>query len=242
MWSTFAQSGCYKPSMQWQKFKKLNYLVDQKDKADTCVVLFHGYGADANDLGSLAQIYKIKETTDWYFPQGVLEVPIGPMMSGRAWFELRVSDFEQVSGGKVTDVPIRKEDEKVIQEVCAWLNHLGKLYKNVFIGGFSQGAILTSHAFYRLNFTPKALVLLSGFLVAPAAFPTLAKEQQVPFFQSHGERDEVLNVAGAQKLFNKLQDLGMKGQWHSFNGGHEIPLDVIAESQIFLNSVLEKSE
>ncbi len=228
--------------MEWQKFKQLDYLVEQNEQTDTCIVLFHGYGADANDLASLAKVYKLKKEVDWYFPQGFLQVPIGPMMMGRAWFELRVSDFTDGAGGKIVDIPIRPQDEKAIDQVSEWLNHLGKMYKNVVFGGFSQGAILSSHCFYRLNFTAKGLLLLSGFLAGPQSFPTLPDELKIPFFQCHGERDEVLGIAGAQKLYNKLTEMGLQGTWRSFPGGHEIPMDVIAETQIFLNSVLMSQE
>ncbi|MEM7647005.1 MAG: hypothetical protein AAF203_08855, partial [Pseudomonadota bacterium] len=223
---------------KWEKFKNLDFLVQQNDGAKTAVILFHGYGADASDLANLSKVYKLKESTDWYFPQGVLEVPIGPMMTGRAWFELRVSDFEQVAEGKIVHESLRPKEDKLLTELSQWLNLVGKHYDKVFIGGFSQGAILTSHSFYRLNFSPAGLLLLSGFLVAPQSFPTLPQQLKVPFFQSHGERDEVLNIKGAQQLYNKLQEAGLSGQWMSFQGGHEIPMDVIAETQIFLNSVL----
>lgn len=228
--------------MQWQKFKKLDYLVSQSDQADCCVVLFHGYGADAQDLASLSTCFQFKENVDWYFPQGFLQVPIGPMMSGRAWFELRVSDFDQNGQFNAQNIPVGEAEEKVFNQVSEWLNHLGKLYKKVIIGGFSQGAILTSHCFYRLNFSPKALVLYSGYLVAGDRFPILPDPLKIPFFQSHGRQDPVLAIGGAQALFKKLQELGLKGQWSEFNGGHEIPMGVIAQTQTFLTSVLEPQE
>lgn len=224
--------------MNWQKFEKLNYLCSTQDAANTAVVLFHGYGADANDLTSLGQVYKLKEKADWFFPQGVLEVPIGPMMSGRAWFELRVQDFENLGNQKAQEVPIRPQEDRLLNDVSRFLNHIGKMYKNVFIGGFSQGAILTSHSFYRLNFTPAGLVLLSGFLVSPSSFPSVPNELKIPFFQSHGKGDTVLPINGARKLFSKMEDLGLQGKWMEFGGAHEIPMGVIAESQTFLNSVL----
>jgi phospholipase/carboxylesterase len=224
--------------MDWQKYKKLNFLVEQVDSASACVVLFHGYGADANDLASLSQVYQLNQKVDWYFPQGVLEVPIGPMMSGRAWFELRVSDFEKLADGTLSDQPIDPRDEKTLNEVADWLNHLGKLYDKVVIGGFSQGAILTSHSLYRLQFVPAGLLLLSGYLISPSAFPVLPDNLKVPFFQSHGQQDPVLTLAGARKLFEHMQSLGLRGEWHEFRGAHEIPMEIIERSKTFLNSVL----
>lgn len=223
--------------MEWQKFEKLSYVANTQDEADTAVILFHGYGADATDLYSLSQVYKLKEKADWFFPQGVLEIPIGPMMTGRAWFPLTQKDFENLSSKGIYDGGISPADEKVVQMLTRFLNQMGKNYKSVIIGGFSQGAILTSHCFYRLNFTPKGLILFSGYLVNPSAFPTVPEALQVPFFQSHGVRDEVLPVAGAKKLYEKMTSLGLKGKWYEFQGAHEIPMDVIAESQIFVNSL-----
>ncbi|MCJ8277646.1 MAG: esterase [Bdellovibrionales bacterium] len=220
--------------MKWEKFKKLDYISSTQDNSECCVVLFHGYGADANDLASFAKVFNLGQPADWFFPQGVLEVPIGPMMSGRAWFELRVSDFENVSRGDNLNSAMSPQTLGVIQQTQEFLNHLGKFYKKVIFGGFSQGAILSSHCFYRLNFTPSALLLLSGYLVAPEEFPTLAEEQKVPFFQSHGMQDPVLAVSGAQKLYDKLTDMGLKGQWSPFNGGHEIPMNTVADLQKFL--------
>lgn len=225
--------------MQWQSFKELKFLCQTQDSADSCVVLFHGYGADASDLAPLAGAMNVSTNVDWFFPQGVLEVELGPMMSGRAWFPLRQRDFENLSARKVEDRPLTPETEELLTSVAEWLNHLGKLYKNVFIGGFSQGAILTSHSFYRLQFSPAALLLLSGYLSSPSAFPTLPEQLKVPFFQSHGSSDMVLPISGARQLFDKLTELGLKGEWSEFGGAHEIPMSTIRQLGSFLNGLLE---
>ena len=222
--------------MQWQKYGDFNYLSEQNDGSKSCVVLFHGYGADANDLASLAQIFNLQPPVDWVFPQGVLQVPIGPGMMGRAWVELRVSDFEKLQSNK--QIEVNPQDELLIKKLRDWMNHLGKLYDNVVIGGFSQGAILTSHLFYHLNFAPKGLLLWSGYLMASGNVPQIANELKVPFYQSHGAQDPVLSLQGGQKLFNFLKDCGLKGEFHQFNGGHEIPMSVIQGSKKFLDSVL----
>ena len=129
-----------------------------------------------------------------------------------------------------------------VERIREWLNHLGGLYQNVFIGGFSQGAILVSHCFYGLNFVPKALLLFSGVLVVPSLFPILPESLKIPFFQSHGSDDSVLSISGAHKLHEKLLEIGLKGQWFEFAGGHGIPQEVINKVNIFLADVLDPSE
>jgi phospholipase/carboxylesterase len=225
--------------MQWEKYKKLDFVCETQESSEACVVLFHGYGADANDLASLNKIFKFKQPVDWFFPQGMHKVDIGSMMTGRAWFELRASDLEKISTQTLMKDGINPEIKKVLEQVTEWLNHLGKLYKQVFIGGFSQGAILTSHCFYGLNFSPAGLLLYSSALVAESTFPTLPNELKPPFIQTHGRRDEVLPISGALKLFDKLNQMGLKGKWLEFPGGHEIPMKVIEESQTFVNSLLK---
>lgn len=226
--------------MEWQKFEKLEYLCQTQDDSQVAVVLFHGYGADAHDLSGLADLFGFEQPVDWFFPQGPLKVPIGPMMTGRAWFELRVSDFERLSGGHINDFPLDGAMSEVLQQAARWLNRLGGLYNQVFIGGFSQGAILSSHVFYRLNFSPAGLLLLSGYLVSPSQFPTLSEGHKIPFYQSHGRQDAVLPIGGARKLFDQLVQLGLDGRWLEFNGGHEIPLSVIQSVNAFVNPLLKQ--
>ena len=224
--------------MQWQKYKSLDYLCQTSAGSNSCVVLFHGYGADAQDLASLSSVFDLSEPVDWFFPQGVFEVPIGPMMSGRAWFQLRVSDFERLSKNQIEDSALDNEVTSVLNRVAEWLNDLSKRYDQIYLGGFSQGAILVSHIFYRLRFRPNGLILYSGYLLHPSAFPIVPQEMRMPFYQSHGAQDGTLPIGGAQKLFDKLQELGLSGQWQQFNGGHEIPMTVIKASNSFLNSQL----
>ena len=223
--------------MEWQKSDSLRILNRKDSGAKSAVVLFHGYGADASDLYSLSDMYRFDKPTDWYFPQGVLEVPIGPMMSGRAWFELTVKDFEDLAKNSYGAAPIPPQAEQTMAEVCHWLNDLPEQYEEIVIGGFSQGAILSSHCSYRLEFAPKAFLLFSGYAVSLSSFQTLPEALKVPFFQSHGEQDQVLPIAGARKLYDHLESLGLKGRWTSFPGGHEIPLQVIQRSQTFLDSL-----
>ena len=205
--------------------------------AKTALVLIHGYGADATDLAGLAPMLGFDQPVDFYFPQGVLEIPIAPMMSGRAWFPIRAEAFPALAQGEIATEAPTPDTRKTILQVCEWLNHLGQNYEKVILGGFSQGAILTSHAFYQLKFRPAALLLFSGYLVAPAEFPSLPDNLKVPFFQSHGHQDAVLSIKGAQKLNEKLKDMGLQSTWEAFQGGHEIPLNVVEKAKTFINQL-----
>ena len=57
------------------------------------VILFHGFGADAADLASLADQFDFQKPCNWLFPNGPLNVQIGPGVTGRAWWSIRLSEL-----------------------------------------------------------------------------------------------------------------------------------------------------
>jgi phospholipase/carboxylesterase len=64
----------------------LEFIHVENDPKKPAVMLLHGYGASMDDLFPLFE-YLAKDW-NWFFPNAPLEVPIGPMMSGRAWFPI----------------------------------------------------------------------------------------------------------------------------------------------------------
>jgi phospholipase/carboxylesterase len=83
------------------------------------------------------------------------------------------------------------------------------------------------------------LIQLSGTLLAAQEWePLLQKRKNVPVFQSHGMRDDILPYAGAEKLRNTLTHAGLSVEWHSFRGGHEIPAPVLRCLGPFISKVV----
>ena len=223
--------------MEWKKFKKIKYLHEKTEGSKSCIVLFHGYGADAEDLIVLAQSLYFSEDVDFIFPQGVRAISLGSGVTGRAWFQMQSVDFENISS-QLSDHKMISDVKNVLEQIKELLNHLGSLYEKIFIGGFSQGAILVTHSFYRINFIPKALLILSGSLILPSLFPTLPESLKIPFFQSHGTQDNLLRIDGARRLHEKLLSVGLKGLWYEFQGGHGVPEDVASSLNNFMIDLL----
>ena len=224
--------------MEWKEFKGINCLHETTKGAKTCVVLFHGYGADAEDLIGLAQSLYFSEDVDFLFPQGIKTVSIGSGITGKAWFQIQSDNFESMGLELLSNNEMMSDVQNILEQIKEWLNHLGGFYEKIFIGGFSQGAILVTHSFYKLNFIPKALLILSGSLILPSFFPTLPEDLKVPFFQSHGTQDNLLEIHGARKLHEKLLSIGLKGQWHEFQGGHGVPQNVVNALNNFMIDLL----
>jgi len=204
------------------------------------IIFFHGYGADCNDLLSLGEMISTNKTYNWLFPNGTLEVPIGPAWTGRAWWNI---DMMEIQRAMETGIPrdfsgeIPKGMDKARDAALEMIRQLRVPWNQIILGGFSQGAMLATDLYLRAPETPKGLVVMSGTLVNQEEWkkfvPNRAGEK---FFQSHGEMDQVLAFKQAQKLETLLTQNGMKGSLMGFRGGHEIPAQVLTKISQYINN------
>lgn len=200
----------------------------------TAIVMLHGYGANMRDLFPLWEMWH-KSGFDWYFPNGVLSLPMG-FYEGRAWFSIDIEELEKsMREGTTRDLSSKVPDEflMTIKKLKDFVSFLRPKYKYFILGGFSQGAMCASHLSCQDSLNVNGLILLSGSLLANEKFPSSAPK--IPFYQSHGTQDPILSVHGAKNLYEKLVSLGLNGEFHTFQGVHEIPYSVTEKVKKFLN-------
>ena len=222
------------------KRRKIGYLECIEvlgEESGPTFVMFHGYGADMMDLASLSQAVQAPKTTNWYFPNGHLSVPLGEHYEGRAWFPISA---DRLAGNDVDLSTIVPPGLKRARETA--LDFISKLKvepSKLMLGGFSQGAMLATEVALHMEKPPAGIALLSSTLVNSENTLTLAKKHAgLKFFQSHGSRDQVLSFALAQKLEAVLKEAGWVGQLQRFEGGHEIPSEVLIQLGAFTRKVL----
>lgn len=216
----------------------LDCLEVAGDPQAPTVVLFHGYGADMSDLAPLAGAVQAPKGTNWYFPNGPLSVPLGGHYEGRAWFPIPLAELQAGASVDLTE-RIPPGIKKSRDNARAFLDKLGVAPEKLVIGGFSQGAMLTTDLAMHMETPPAGLALLSGTLVCREEWTRLAPAKAgLRFFQAHGARDQVLSFAHAQALEKLLRGAGWQGQLQRFEGAHEIPSEVLIQLGSFLRKVL----
>jgi phospholipase/carboxylesterase len=114
--------------------------------------------------------------------------------------------------------------------------------ESVVLGGFSQGAMLSTDLALHSDIPLAGLVLLSGTVIAKQEWLTrLPNREGLSVFQSHGTDDPILAFSAAQELRAHIQTAGLLIRWVEFRGGHEIPFQVLEHLGTFLQSVLYPS-
>ncbi len=209
------------------------------------VVLLHGFGAPGDDLVALWRYLKVPSDVRFLFPAASIKLDTG-FGDARAWWMLDMERITQARAqGKWEELsqevprglaPARSQ----MQEVLALATQsLSVPSTSLVLGGFSQGAMLSTDLMLHSDISLAGLVLLSGTLIAKQEWLTrLPNHQGLPVFQSHGINDPILAFSMAQQLRDHIQTAGLPIRWVEFPGGHEIPIPVLEGLSTFLQRVL----
>lgn len=192
------------------------------------VVLIHGYGANMQDLAPLANASPVGKNFNWYFPNGFIDVPIGPHMMGKAWFPVDLTRFETGDYGDLYMHHTPEGMNEAVTKLTPFIKHLEQS-SPLILGGFSQGSMMSLELALQQACSPTLLVLLSSSLVNGEKLLERRDHLQCPIFQSHGTDDMVLPLNFAKPLTALLEQAKPQLYYHEFRGGHEIPYSVINE-------------
>jgi phospholipase/carboxylesterase len=197
------------------------------------VVFLHGYGADGNDLISLAQHWRgLLPDAAFISPNAPETIPGGPM-GGRQWFELTFRDPQERWRGVEKAGPAL--NAFLDQELAA----LGLGDEALALVGFSQGTMMALHVGLRRPKAMAGIVGYSGMLVEPNRLKADIRSRP-PVLLVHGDADEVIPVQALHQARAALGGAGMTVEWHISAGlPHGIDGDGLAIAGRFLSDVFK---
>lgn len=217
------------------------------DQPRALVVLCHGYGAPGHDLvGIGAEILSTRPElvgrVRFAFPEAPLPLP---GMDGRAWWHIDVARFQRAAmTGEIDklldEVPdgLPSARKALMATVDELVRTSGVPMSRVLLGGFSQGAMVTTDLALRLDEAPAALAILSGTLINRAEWTKLAgKRRGLHVLQSHGTSDPILPYTAALELKKLLESAGLSVDFTSFAGGHGIDGAVVEKLALLVDQV-----
>jgi phospholipase/carboxylesterase len=164
------------------------------------VVLLHGFGAPGDDLVGLWSMIKTPPNTRFVFPEAPLQLPF-QYAGGRAWWMIDLARFEQnLRTGRTKELTreipegLTEAREKLVAMLDAVDANLGAT--QLFLGGFSQGAMLSCDVVLRTARPFAGLVMLSGTIIAADEWLSVVHQRRGQrVFMSHGTQDPLLPFA-----------------------------------------------
>lgn len=225
------------------------HIVDElpaNTKPRTIVVLCHGFGAPGTDLVPIGQVLlqkmKTPDTVQFLFPEAPISLEPFGMPDGRAWWNLDMRRLQiAVATGSFRD--LRKDSppelpaarEALLGLIRHWSEKTGIPLTRFVLGGFSQGSMLATDLSLHLEENPAGLIILSGTLLNEDLWTSLApKHKLLRVIQSHGTDDPILPFVAAGWLKDLLTHAGADVDFIPFDGGHEIPFEVMSRLSAFL--------
>ena len=197
------------------------------------LVLLHGWGANAEDVASMAPYLLSNEAPSalkMLFPDGPFR---HPMPGGRMWYDLPADyTFGARPDGQQPD-DLLKSRALLMEWIQGLESETGIPLSRTILAGFSQGGAMTLDVGTRLPLA--GLMILSGYLHEglsdrPSPLP--------PILMVHGRQDPVVPIAAARQSRDCLTELGAHLDYHELDMGHDIPLTVLELMQTFIGSLL----
>lgn len=215
----------------WLQVAALSAIVRGGD-GPASLVLLHGYGSNADDWLQFEHKLQVPLNGRLVFPQGPLRGPHG----ARGWWWLNIEghipdgerfpDFSAANPGGI----------KVASRLVR--NLLASVPGPIVLGGFSQGAMLSAEIAFQTDQELAALVLIGGTTVNEAAWvERFPGRRHLPIFIAHGRDDGVLPFATMERFQARIRAAGLNVMWFPYDGGHEMPDDVIAALNAFLKGL-----
>ncbi len=197
------------------------------------LLLLHGYGANEDDLFSLAPYLDER----FLVVSARAPVVLSPMSYG--WFNLRftpegvVVSPEEVERSRQT---IRKFIDEVVEAYGCDPNA-------AYLMGFSQGAMMSLAVALTFPGTAAAVVAMSGRLL-PQTLTQIADQDLLtglPIFAAHGTQDTVLPISQGRETRAKLSDLPVELTYREYRMGHEISAESLSDIIEWLKEQLDRS-
>ncbi|MBP6820014.1 MAG: alpha/beta fold hydrolase [Acidobacteria bacterium] len=207
---------------------------DSKGKPPLLLML-HGYGANEDDLFSLAPYLDER----FFIVSARAPVTLKGMGGGYAWFNLGFSP-QGISVDPAEVEAARQKLHKFIGEIVEAYD----LDPNaVYLLGFSQGAMMSLAVALTYPGTVTAVAAMSGRLMAQTIQQIPDKDALIglPVFVAHGTRDTVLPVAHGRETSRNLSELPIDLTYREYEMGHELSAESLEDITDWLRQQLDRA-
>ena len=210
----------------------LNYL-ELKNTSENCnklIFILHGYGADSNDLFSIATYWQ-RFLPDAYFcvPNAPNSCQVNP--AGFEWFDLMQTNNETII--KENLVSLKKLEDTINKKI----NDLKLEHQKLILVGFSQGTMMSVQYAIRQKKKIAGVLGYSGKIYDYELFnKELISKPKMRFL--HGNIDEIVPIEEMYKSVDFLKQKDFDVDCKAYEGlGHSISPNGLSDGLDFIKSL-----
>lgn len=194
---------------------KINHKIIGHKAPKKIALLLHGYGANYKDMLSISEEILdsskiISENILFICPNAPFEFEHTDYPTGRQWFSLTSRENWFVEKG------LHTANEMITPYIQNILNEYSLPYKDLFLSGFSQGAMLALYSGIRINEKISGIISFSGTLLGKETIQNDAKNIQ-DLCLIHGSVDEVLPCSYSKIAHKIMLDINWNSSLHIIN-------------------------
>ncbi len=200
------------------------------------VIMLHGYGSNEADLFSIAKSFDERMIT--FSLRGPYP---DASKQGYSWFELNRDEQKQFKINYKETIESRNKIFSFISNAC-------KVYgldsTQVFVMGFSQGAIMCYDLAFAKPGKLKGVLPLSGLLLQETKElkPKDESLMKTSFFIGHGTQDNVIEFKKGQEVSDLLTAKKIPLTFKSYHMPHSICGDELNDIKTWLDFRIEKEK
>ncbi|WP_156289854.1 alpha/beta hydrolase [Oceanobacillus salinisoli] len=199
--------------------------TEETGKLYPAIFLMHGMGSNEKDIMSL--VSGLEKDAYIFGIRGSITQP-----PGFAYFTIE-------GFGK----PHRSVYDETVQNLEAFIDNALSTYAidqdKVFLGGFSQGAILSMTLGLTMGSKIKGIIVFSGYIPAFVVEEYSKKDVcDLHVFISHGQKDPVFPLAWGEANRDYFNRLGATVSYHAYPEGHTISLENYHDFRAWLDQQL----
>lgn len=196
------------------------------------VIFLHGYGSNGENLLSLAHEFEYALPDAHYISPNAVEPWEGGFPDSYQWFSLYRNNDRKALPDIAGNI---KNSNKILSEfVEKQLQRFNLKYEELFLVGFSQGAMMAMYQGFILKQKPAGVISFSGKVILPEMLgEKILSKPEICLI--HGEQDSVLPFTNFTEAKKILTEQNISHESHPISYlDHSIDIHGIRMAQNFI--------